>query len=299
MFLYHGNMTFSDLGPSALLTRVRAARATADRAEVDILELALAWADAHPVLPEHPTSSNYQNPNVPFRQPSGEPYPARPSSSEEPEPVGIPEIRWDAPAAFAAANAMSTPGGTRLIRDALILRHRLPQVWARVQAGQVAAWRARRIADAVVFEPDDVAAHIDATVSTIAHKVGPITLSRLLDEAMLRLYPEQREQESLEELDKRYATLHENSITETGIGEMSLRADWKDLKDFDDALSRVAAALADTHPHDSLDVRRSLAIGVLADPEAAQALLARGTTAPGHPEDHPDRPPQRSGTTRL
>jgi hypothetical protein len=59
---------------------------------------------------------------------------------------------------------------------------------------------------------------------------------------------------------------------------MAIRADWKDLSDFDAALSEVAAALAALdraagEPEDSLDVRRARAVGVLADPARAAALL--------------------------
>ena len=44
---------------------------------------------------------------------------------------GIPSVRWDAPAAFAAASGMSTVAGKAFIRDVLVLKHRLPGVWRR------------------------------------------------------------------------------------------------------------------------------------------------------------------------
>ena len=107
-----------------------------------------------------------------------------------------------------------------------------------------------------------------------------MTLDRLVDEAMLRLYPEERELEQLEALDRRHATLHEASLTHTGVAEMTLRGDWLDLADFDEVLSLVAAALVEVDEaeqgfSDSLDVRRSRAVGVLADPARALALLER------------------------
>jgi hypothetical protein len=147
-----------------------------------------------------------------------------------------------------------------------------------VGAGQVEAWRARRIAQALLGAPADVADHLDTTLAKVADTVGARTLDRLLDEAMLRLHPEEREQAQLEELDRRHATLHENSLTETGIGEMTLRGDWKDLHDFHTALSEVAAHLAAQDEANGLvpeplDVRRARAVGVLADPHQAAALL--------------------------
>jgi len=100
-------------------------------------------------------------------------------------------------------------------------------------------------------------------------------LARLVDEAMLRLHAEQREVEQLEALDRRYVAIDPDSINHTGIGAMDARADWADLAPFDETLSAVAEALAhqSEHEHDSLDVRRSLALGILADPARAQAIL--------------------------
>lgn len=168
------------------------------------------------------------------------------------------------------------------------LQHRLPRVCARVLAGQVAVWRARRVAERTVDHPGDVAAQVDAVVESVAHRVGPVVLDRLVDEAMFRLYPEERELEQLDALDSRFARLHEASINHTGVAEMTLRADFKDLSDFDDTLAEVAAALAVTLEADgvveSLDVRRAMAVGVLADPAQALELLNRPSPEqPGRP----------------
>jgi hypothetical protein len=172
-----------------------------------------------------------------------------------------------------------------MIRDALVLRHRLPLAWERVLAHQVPVWRARRIAQAVAGRPDDVASHLDRALAPVAEKVGPVIVDRLIDEAMMLLYPEQRELAQVEALDARYVRLHEESLTETGVGDLTIRGDWKDLHDFSQTLSEIAARLleedaAEDREPDSLDVRRSRAVGVLADPQAAAALLA-GRPAPG------------------
>lgn len=193
-------------------------------------------------------------------------------------------LRWDAPAAFGAAIGRTSQAASLMIRDALITRHRLPLLWDRVVAGEVEPHKARMIAQAVIARPRDVSDHLDQHVSAIAHKIGPVVLARKLDEAMLRLYPEQRELEQIQALDRRHATLHTGSINHIGIAEMTLRADWKDLHDFDQTLSQLAKTLkandeaAGLVP-DSHEVLRARAIGVLADPAAAAALLA-GEHAP-------------------
>jgi hypothetical protein len=106
-----------------------------------------------------------------------------------------------------------------------------------------------------------------------------VLLDRILDEAQLRLHAEERELEQLEALDARYAWLDDASINHTGIAEMTVRGDWADLKAFDDALGEVAAALVEDGCPESLDVRRSMAVGILADPQRALALL-EGRSSP-------------------
>lgn len=197
----------------------------------------------------------------------------------------IPALRWDAASSYAAAVGRTTHAGRSEIRDALLTRHRLPLIWQRVTEGSIPPPRARMIAQAVIGRPRDVSDHLDRELHRIAHKIGPIVLERKLDEAMLRLHPEQREQEQLDALDRRFVKVHGSSINHTGIAEASIRADWKDLLDFDQTLSRVAVALAARdgaagRPAESLDVRRSRAVGILADPTAARALLAGGSAPP-------------------
>jgi hypothetical protein len=268
--------------PTEMLGRVREVHATVRAAEAELLGLACAWADAHPA------------------ETAPEPHPARrslgtfddldPGSEGEAEPDerrGIPGYAWDCAAPFAAAVGRTTQAGDALLRDALVLRHRLPRVWGRVLAGEVDAYRARRIAQAVLGRPDDVCAFLDDTVARIAHKVGAVTLDRLLDEAMLRLHAEERELAQLAELDARYVKVDEGSINDAGVAEMEVRGDWKDLHDFDQAVSAVARVLTELEQADpsapghwdSFETRRSRAVGILADPAQALALLG-GTPAP-------------------
>ncbi|WP_028650992.1 HNH endonuclease signature motif containing protein [Nocardioides halotolerans] len=257
--------------PRDLLLQVREARATAEAAEVSILELALAWAAANPALPG-------QEPWEPAEAPSWLEDTTHLMDEEEREWIGLPALRWDAPAAFAAANAMTTMGGKAVLRDALVLAHRLPGFWAAVRAGQVPARLARRAAQAVLGQPADVCGYLDQQLVrrvTQSRAIGPVVLDRLVDEAMLRLHAEQRELEQLEALDARHVTIDPATLNHTGIAAMDARADWADLAPFDETLSAVAAVLAQLpeHQHDSLDVRRSVALGILADPARAQALL--------------------------
>ena len=264
-----------------LIAQVRETAAAVRAGEVELLVLATVWADAHPD-PETDAENATDLRRASAEDLGLDPFDAG-HDPDGPDPR-VPAVAWDAGAPFAAALGVSTAAGESMIHDALVLRHRLPRLWDRMMALEVPVWRARRIARAVSGKPDDVAADLDEALAPVAEKVGPATLDRLVAEALMRLYPEQVELARQEALEHRRVTLHEESLTETGIGSMSIDADWDDLTGFDGTLTQIAARLAEQDEAaervpDSLDVRRARAVGVLADPAAAAALL-EGRTAP-------------------
>ena len=273
--------------PGEVIEHARAVTAQLRSLELEQLLLALEWADSHPVVDPHAEPYRARERRALASGALADPSDLPAADGPEPSDPFIPEVSWHAAATFAAALGLATAGGAALIRDALVLRHRLPRVWSRVARGEVVVWRARRVAQAALGQPPDVVTYLDQQVAPLAHSVGSTKLERVIDEAMLRLHPEQRELDQLEQLDHRHATLHEGSLGHTGVADMSLRRDWADLSDFDEALSLVAAALASRADeigdpdlaYESLDVRRSRAVGVLSDPATAQALL-EGTPLP-------------------
>ena len=145
--------------PTALLARAGEVHRDQMAAEAELLQLAAAWADAHPDLDPPTAAGPTPTTSASTRPPT--PATPRPRPGPRPRPAD-PGRRLGAPAAFAAALGMSTQAGEGLIRDALTLRHRLPLVWARVVACEVPVWRARRIARAVYARPADVADYLDA-----------------------------------------------------------------------------------------------------------------------------------------
>jgi hypothetical protein len=269
----------SALTPTALLARVREVDRLRRAADLELLELAVAWADANPdphELADPVTASGCVD---------AESLDALGNERAAPDMWrGLPGIAWDAAAALGTALSRSTGSAERLIRDGLILRHRLPRHWAQVQDGSIEAFRARRVADLVAGHPDDVCAYVDEHVAPIAATAGLVTLDRILDGALLTLHADQVELDRLEALEARHVTVDKDSINHTGVADLSARADWADLSAFDDTVAVVAAKLADLDEADgrrpdSLDVRRARALGILADPARAQALL-EGSRAP-------------------
>ena len=113
---------------SATLAGVELARAVAMSADVQGLRLAAHWADLNATLrPVGPVMRGSER----LMQLGGD---------------GTPKVAEFASAELGAALATSTHAGEALIADALDLRHRLPRLWQRVQAGEVVPWVARKAA---------------------------------------------------------------------------------------------------------------------------------------------------------
>jgi hypothetical protein len=314
---YHGFMTalveptitastcVEDLSPTALADAVRDARAVETAAGIEVLKLAVAWADAPPARDGdgRPVGPGRGDGEVLAAHFVGiDPEEHRELALERPSWAGLPPVAWDAEAGFAVTAGMSTRAGSALIRDALILRHRLPGVWARVVAGVVPAWRARLIAQEVAGAPDDVCAAIDAVIAPRAHRAGTVTLRRLVNEAMVALYPDEVAVRSWQDLERRYVHLDRDGIGHTGIASMDIRADYADLDDLDKVLTELAQRLPAVEPAaraETLQQRRARALGVLADPARARALL---DDQPDHTDDtdqSADQPGRsRKGTRR-
>ncbi|HYU85910.1 MAG TPA: DUF222 domain-containing protein, partial [Kribbellaceae bacterium] len=145
----------SALGPDAALAAAAEYRAVADHAETRLLEVAAHWADLHPVV--DPVFDRPDNVILPGMEQTvvcgGD---------------GCPEVAEFAPVEFGAALGVSSTAACALIGDALALRHRLPKTWARVRAGAVQPWRARKIAAATHRLSRAAAALVDARVAPIA-----------------------------------------------------------------------------------------------------------------------------------
>ncbi|MFB9313346.1 HNH endonuclease signature motif containing protein [Nocardioides plantarum] len=267
--------------PALLLDEVRRARAAAEAAEARIMELAVEWAHAHPVLEGGEGWQITTATGVAYSEVDGTALaldPTDPAAEELVEWCGIPPVAWDAPAAFAAANKMFTAAGKRLIRDALILHHRLPRTWARVTGGEVPAWRARRVAEAVLAAPADVVAYVDDQIAPVVGTIGTVTLDQVVERAMTLLHAEAREADQACATESHEVRFHGDAQPD-GTAELFARGDYKDLHDLHQTLTHVAAALKAAGDDTDLDVRRARALGILADPAQALALLA-GREAP-------------------
>jgi hypothetical protein len=90
---------------------------------------------------------------------------------------------------FAAVMGRSTESGRRYLSHAVQGFYRLPRCWARLEAGELQAWRLSFIAERTLCLSPAAAGFVDAKVAAFAHKIGPAQLGRLIEEAKARFDP--------------------------------------------------------------------------------------------------------------
>jgi 5-methylcytosine-specific restriction endonuclease McrA len=235
---------------AGVLDAVRETRAARDREDARLLVLAVEWAVLHPAesVEEAYVADRFLHAD-------------RPVLLAGP---GTPLVGEFAIAEFAGALRLPTEAGRDLIADALELCHRLPRLWRRVQAGDLPAWRARRVAQATVGLPEEGARFVDDRVAAFAHKIGPATVDRLVEEALVRFDPDTAKARAEAAAEHRHVTVRTDQVDSRGTVFLSGELDLADALDLDQALddgARRLAALGATGTHQA---RRAAALGDLA-----------------------------------
>jgi hypothetical protein len=146
--------------------------------------------------------------------------------------------------------------------------------------GRLRPWLARRIADKTLLLTQQAASFVDRHVAPTAHRIGPVQLDRLVDEAIARFMPEEAERRRLARAEGRYFTIEAQQVSFDGTTTVHGELDLADALDLEDAIQAVAGQLKDLGCPESLDVRRSLAVGELARRELTLDL----TTDPPTPK---------------
>ena len=200
-------------------------------------------------------------------------------------PVGCPLVAETCPAELAVVFQTSIGGARRLIGDAVNLRHRLPRTWARVTAGQLHAWKARRIAQATAHLNPVCAGEVDRLLAGHLELVAWRRFEKMLDATLLHV-----DEASYQARAREAATHRDVWATESSDGHRMLiaRADAGDITVFLALVNRLADALADDGDDDPVGVRRAKAIGIAGYPDRALDLLLRHRHDPDthqHPEE--------------
>ena len=243
--------------------------------ECALVELAAHWADLH-----HPDSQVPVEKTLPGaeqgRQLGGD---------------GTPEVLEFA-AAELGARMETTIGSARgLMADALDIRHRLPELWQLVVAGRVPSWRARKVAQATRISAGCGHARRRRRRRVHLH-VAWGRFETLLAAKIIEADPRAAEEQAKIWGGGTVRTRRPHRTI--GVETVDAKANAGDVIWFMATINRIADILRLQGDLDSADVRRSKAIGILAQPALALQLLweFRG-------EQHPAGEPQQAGEPIL
>ncbi len=256
---------------AAVLDRARGGRRAADAAEVEQLRAAVEWADLHPAESIHDAALLSRYGDQPFAV-------AGP---------GAPLVAEFCVAEFALAVGLPTETGKAYLGEAVELRHRLPRTWARVVAGDLAAWRARRIARETIALSVAAAGFVDTQVAPYAHRIRPAEVDRLVADAVGRFMPAEAEKARRQAADGRYLAIEHTQVSFVGTSRIHGELDLADALDLETRIAHEAAVLAACGSEETLDVRRSQALGQIARHQTSLDLQAADETTtvplPGRP----------------
>lgn len=177
------------------------------------------------------------------------------------------------PLEVAAIKGISVTAATWLIRDVVNLEARHPVLWRAVRAGSIEPYKAFRLAQ--------LAAKYELTLeqslaidSQLAGKVGRLGWARLLRLArglIGRVAADKIEAASRAAREARF--VRSNPGDEPVVTELWARLDTADAQQLEVTIQAIAKALSRRGDSDALDVRRAKALGILATPARAEALL--------------------------
>jgi len=177
------------------------------------------------------------------------------------------------PLEVACATHSSVGVATELISDIVDLSTRHPGTWEAVGRGKAALWQARRLAQTCgryEFTRDQAMA-IDARVAPLWDTIGYQRFARAVRAAIMRVAPRAAHWRADQAAADRFCQTHPSE--DPGTMYVTARVDAGDAVELDSTLARIADRLAERGDERDQDHRRATALGVLASPAVALALL--------------------------
>ena len=230
--------------PAELLRAVKATRDRAAADDVEMMRLAVHWADLHIADPEFAEAC--------FTSPKTFAGEGSPSIDE----FCVPE--------FATMLGRTNDSAGRFLTDCVEVAYRLPRLWGAVLSGLVAGWRARIIAQTTLALSLEAATHVDEQVFWCASRLTPSQLRRVVDEARVRFMPDAVQKALEDSADKRHVTFDTEQASFDGTMHLEADLEIPDALALAEAVSSGAEHLAKLGSTDTADGRRATALGDLA-----------------------------------
>ncbi|MCW2814661.1 MAG: endonuclease, partial [Nocardioides sp.] len=136
-------------------------------------------------------------------------------------------------------------------------------------------------ADQTTSLPMDATLFVDAKIAPFLHTCSFAQVDRTVDAARAAFDPAEAERLRLQAAEHRHATVWLDAARTTGTVEVTATLDAADALDLEQALRDGAQTLADLGSAETLDVRRSQALGEMARGQASLDL-GRGVTIYAH-----------------
>ncbi len=243
--------TTQDPALVGLLDAARAETAAVRLAEARRFELASAWAEAHPA-PAHEIETQIVDDAGVLVM-----YGDRPLTIAG---EGAPQMAEFAVEEFARACGLSTYAGRALIGAAVEAKHRLPRIWARAIAGEVAIWKVRKVTEHTHRLTPAGAAHVDHALHRVVGSCSFAQVERAVAAAEAETDPGYLEDQRLEPGRQPYV-----SFDFRAAPACNGRVPFHGLLEYPDALAldkalQARAAELDLGPDFDLDQRRAAAL---------------------------------------
>ncbi|MCC6494998.1 MAG: DUF222 domain-containing protein [Propionibacteriaceae bacterium] len=179
---------------------------------------------------------------------------------------------------LAAALHRSVDSVTTQVVELINLETRLPRLWETTVACGLPVWLARRIARVTAELSLARALWLDATIAPFATRLGPGRLLKFVEALVVQADPAAAQ--------ARWAAQHSTRVEIGVMGRDGLRDiyGWLTAADatyLDAALEQLATILAGQGSTRTAAERRATALGILATPARALALIQHSLTQPG------------------
>ncbi len=260
----------SDLDAAGACAAVERLHAERVRAEFELFALAAHWADLHcgdALDGERARRGVRVRPGMERAKRAGA--------------HGTPRVAEFAAAELGALQGMGHVAGDHLIRDAVNVRDRHPLLWAALDAGVGRVWQARKVAQlcAAAELSWEQAGWVDEQTTEYLGALPWGRFEALVVAKIAEADPAAAAERARAAALRRFVATGQSS--EHGLKTLVARAAAGEVIFFVAMVDRIAQVLALHGDADPVDVRRSKAIGILADPARALALLHSATQITG------------------
>ena len=210
-----------------------------------MMRLAVHWADLHLADPEF-AEACFTSPKT-F---AGEGSPAI-------DEFCVPE--------FATMLGRTNDSAGRFLTDCVEVAYRLPRLWAAVQAGLVAGWRARLIAQTTLALTLEAATYVDEQVFWCASRLTPVGVGSAGRRGPGPVHARRgRARHCERSADKRHVTFDTQQVSFDGTMALEASLELPDALALAEAVKSGAEHLAKLGSTDTIDGRRATALGDLA-----------------------------------